>query len=63
MTWGFGRTPLLLFIGDNGTAGAIRSELNGRQVVGGKGQMSDAGTRVPFIASWPGTLPEGRRLK
>lgn len=56
---GIRENTLLLFIGDNGTAGAIRSELNGRQVVGGKGQMSDAGTRVPFIASWPGTLPEG----
>ncbi|MDH4203443.1 MAG: sulfatase-like hydrolase/transferase [Phycisphaerae bacterium] len=53
---------LILFTGDNGTAGAIKSELNGRQVRGGKDEMTDAGTRVPLIASWPGTITEGAVL-
>lgn len=42
---------LVLFIGDNGTAGR------------GKGQANDAGTHVPMIASWPGVVPAGRVLK
>ena len=32
-------------------------EFNGRQVAGGKGNLDDTGTRVPLIASWPGTIP------
>lgn len=27
---------------------------------GGKGSMYEGGDRVPFLASWPGTLPEGK---
>jgi arylsulfatase A len=50
---------LVIFTGDNGTAGAIKSELNGRQVRGGKNKMTDAGTHVPLIANWPGTVTEG----
>ncbi len=57
---GIRENTLVLFTGDNGTAGAIRSEWNGRPIQGGKGQMTDAGTRVPLIASWPGTIPPGR---
>ena len=53
---------LLLFTGDNGTSKAIRSRLNGRAVQGGKGKMTDAGTHVPLIASWPGTIAAGTVL-
>jgi arylsulfatase A len=53
---------LILFIGDNGTAGAIKSVQNGNPVRGGKGKMTDAGTRVPLIASWPGTIAGGKVL-
>ncbi len=50
---------LVLFTGDNGTAAGIRSQLDGRTVVGAKGKTTDAGTRAPFIASWPGVIRPG----
>ena len=44
---------LLIFTGDNGTDKPIVTPWNGTEVVGGKGTMTDMGTRVPFIANWP----------
>ncbi|GIT29836.1 MAG: hypothetical protein Ct9H300mP1_18820 [Planctomycetaceae bacterium] len=46
--------------GDNGTHRTIRSRLNGREIRGGKGRMTDAGTRVPLVVRWPGTVAAGR---
>jgi arylsulfatase A-like enzyme len=60
---GVRENTLLLFTGDNGTARAIKSVLNGRPVQGGKGEMTDAGTRVPLVASWPGTIKQGQVLQ
>ncbi len=57
---GIRENTLVIFTGDNGTAGAILSKLNGQQVRGGKGEMTDAGTHVPLIANWPDTISEGR---
>lgn len=37
----------------------ITSKRDGRTVVGGKGKLTDAGTRVPLIANWPGVAPKG----
>ena len=37
----------------------IVSKLGDRTVIGGKAQMTDAGTRIPFIANWPGVTPVG----
>jgi len=51
---------LILFTGDNGTDQPIVSTLNGTNVAGGKGKMTDAGTRVPLIANWPGVIPGGK---
>lgn len=51
---------LILFTGDNGTDEPVVSELNGNRVAGGKGKMTDAGTRVPLTANWPGVFPKGR---
>ena len=51
---------LILFTCDNGSAGAIKSQLNGNMVQGAKGTMTDAGTHVPMIASWPGTIHPGK---
>lgn len=56
---GIRENTLVLFTGDNGTDQPVVSMLNGREVAGGKGSMTDAGTRVPLIASWPGTIPAG----
>jgi arylsulfatase A len=49
---------LLLFTGDNGTHSSIVSQMDAGPVEGGKGLMTDAGTRVPLIAHWPGVAPE-----
>ena len=47
---------LILFVGDNGTDKPVVSSMGNLKVAGGKGKMTDAGTRVPLIASWPGTI-------
>ena len=57
---GLAENTLILFTGDNGTNKAIVSRLNGLEIRGGKGSTTDAGTRVPFVALWPGTVPAGR---
>lgn len=57
---GLWENTLIIFTGDNGTDEPIVSTLNGRQVAGAKGETTDAGTRVPLIASWPGVIPEGK---
>ena len=51
---------LVMFIGDNGTAVGVESILNGKVVIGAKGQPIDTGNHVPFIANWPGTIPAGK---
>jgi arylsulfatase A len=64
---------LVFFSTDNGTPKRYIARAEGQQLVripvvsrqagknvpGGKGDLTDAGTRVPTIASWPGTVPEG----
>ena len=55
---GLRENTLVLFTCDNGTSGAIKSELNGTIVQGGKRKMTDAGTHVPLIANWPKTITE-----
>jgi len=44
---------IIIFTGDNGTDQPIKTKWNNRVVVGGKGKMTDEGTRVPFIVSAP----------
>jgi arylsulfatase A len=57
---GLRERTMVLFVGDNGTDKPVVSMMNGRKVVGGKGSMTDAGTRAPFIANWPGVIPKGK---
>ena len=53
------RDTLVLFLADNGTPGGVVSKLGEREIAGGKSQLSDAGTHVPLLASWPGVVPAG----
>jgi len=56
---GLRENTLILFTGDNGTDKPVKTMMDGRQIVGGKGQMADEGTRTPLIASWPGKIKKG----
>ncbi|MCH1439653.1 MAG: sulfatase-like hydrolase/transferase [Rubripirellula sp.] len=53
---------LLIFTGDNGTDKPIVTPWNGTKVVGGKGTMTDMGTRVPMIANWPAGISNAGRV-
>jgi len=57
---GLRENTLILFTGDNGTDVPVVSVMNGQKVAGAKGSMTDAGTRVPLVANWPGTVPPGQ---
>ena len=37
-------------------------DINGQRVPGGKGSLTDGGTRVPLLASWPGTIKPGETV-
>jgi len=50
---------IIMFTADNGTNTSITSRWNGQDIRGGKGGMTDMGTHVPFVASWPGKTPSG----
>lgn len=68
---------LILFLADNGTppeiiiraqgADLIRTPIvsrrNGLDVPGGKKQLTNAGTNVPMIANWPGTVAPGQQVE
>lgn len=54
---GIAEETLVLVTGDNGTNRAIRSKLGDRMIRGGKGETTDAGTRVALVAYQPGTVP------
>lgn len=52
---------LVIFTADNGTDKNIReSQLGDLVIPGGKGSMTEAGTRVPFIAKWPAKTKPGQ---
>ena len=58
---GLEEDTLVIFTGDNGSATNLESRLGELTVRGGKRTMNEAGTRVPFIARWPGRIRPGRR--
>jgi len=51
---------LLIFTGDNGTDKPIVTRTTFGRIAGAKGSMTDGGTRVPCIVSWPGVIRQGR---
>ena len=57
---GLERNTLVLFTGDNGTHKSITSKLPGMDLKGGKGSMTEAGSRVPLLAWWSGHCEAGR---
>ena len=60
---GLREKTLVMFSGDNGTALNYPSTVGGRMINGKKASMLEGGSRVPLIASWPGTTPAGKVLK
>jgi len=57
---GIAENTVLIFSGDNGTQMPLRSKWrDGKTVAGGKGTMTDRGTRVPLIVRWPGRIEKG----
>lgn len=58
---GLEKNTIVLFTGDNGTGSSITSKLPGMDLKGGKGAMTEAGTRVPLLAWWPGRIEPGVR--
>jgi arylsulfatase A len=57
---GLREDTLVLFTGDNGTNTSIKSKMPDGVIQGAKGDTTDAGTRVPLIANWPGAVPAGK---
>ena len=58
-TLGLREKTLVLVTGDNGTPRQVVSKCKGRTIRGGKGYMTEAGTRVPLIVNWPGKVSAG----
>lgn len=57
---GLSENTLILFTGDNGTDRKVVSRWKGQQINGRKGYSVEAGTHVPLIAYWPGTIAAGQ---
>jgi arylsulfatase A len=57
---GIRENTLLMFIGDNGTHSSVTSRFKGSDFQGGKGSTTRRGHHVPFIASWPAVMKQGR---
>ncbi|QTN32711.1 sulfatase-like hydrolase/transferase [Akkermansiaceae bacterium] len=57
---GVAENTVLVFLSDNGTDRDLVHRLdNGKDIEGGKGTMTDRGTRVPLIVRWPGRIKAG----
>ncbi len=60
---GLREKTLIIFSADNGTALSYPSTIGGRMINGKKASMLEGGSRVPYIASWPGVTPAGKVSK
>ena len=57
---GLREKTVIVFTTDNGTGRGIVGSVAGQKVKGGKAQTTENGICVPFIASCPGLVPEGK---
>ena len=53
---------LVFFFSDNGGPVGVNGSVNA-PLRDGKGSVYEGGTRVPFVVSWPGTLPAGKEYE
>ena len=54
---GIADDTIIIFVADNGTDAGLRNLWgDGRAIAGGKGTMTDRGTRVPLLVRWPGKI-------
>ncbi|MCB1018640.1 MAG: sulfatase-like hydrolase/transferase [Acidobacteria bacterium] len=58
---GLSENTLVLFTGDNGTTRGIRSQIEGRTVIGAKATPVDGGTHVGLLARWKGAIEPGSK--
>ena len=56
---GLREETLFIFYSDNGTHQRLQSKMGDKVVQGGKGLNLDAGTRIPMIVNWKGSIEEG----
>lgn len=57
---GIAENTIIIFLADNGTdRGLVNTWGDGKKIAGGKGTMTDRGTRVPLIVRWPGRIQPG----
>lgn len=57
---GIADDTVLIFVADNGTDQRLTNHWGeGKSILGGKGSMTDRGTRVPLIVRWPGHIKAG----
>jgi arylsulfatase A len=57
---GIAQNTVVMFLSDNGTdRGLTNLWGDGKLIQGGKGTMTDRGTRVPLIVRWPGRIEAG----
>ncbi len=57
---GIRENTIIIFTGDNGTDRDVISRWQGQRVQGQKGYTVEAGTHVPLIVNWKGTIAEGQ---
>ncbi len=56
---GLKENTLIIYYADNGTDRRVVSYTSFGAIAGGKGSTTDAGTHVPLIVRWPGTIKPG----